>query len=1083
MGAGSARLVGALALTAAVAAFAVGGASSAGIDDTVVNGLGTDLQSLDATGGAVMLELAGEPSAVTYTKARSLGASEADAGKAGKASKDRNEQAQGAVLADLQSAGIDATLLYQVQSAYNGIAVQAAPGTLDELAALPGVAAVHVIPLVELDNHSSVPLIGALQAWGSFGITGTGLRIAVIDTGIDYVHRGFGGSGSSADYLVAGSAGANPPAATDNPGGFTIPGIYPSAKVVGGFDFAGDAYNASGTGAALIPKPDPNPMDCNGHGTHVSGTATGTGVNADGTAYAGPYNGSVNTAAMGIGPGVAPGAKLYGLRVFGCAGSTNLTAAAINWATDPNRDGNPSDHVDVINMSLGSAYGTPDDPSAVASDTAAALGVIVVTSAGNSGDSYYVSGSPGSAVRALSTASSLDAAERADAIIVNTPAAIAGKYIGSKSQSFSWTGANQERTGNVYYPATNQFGCSAWTGADAANISGRIVLVDWKIGADPFPCGSLVRANNATTAGATGIIMADSTTFLDTAIGGNATTPGMYTNVMVGNTLKSQLTAGAVNPALNVTLSGIQIGESIDNARIDALSSFSSRGPTARSTGLKPDIAAPGQTIWSPDRLTGFRGRSLNGTSMASPHMAGVMALLKQTHPTWSVEQLKALAMNTAGSDIFGSFGQTGDKYNPGRVGSGRVQVPSALGSTSIAYNADGSGSVSVSFGDIEVAGTYSAQRTIRVENHGASAQTYTLGYDARSSIPGVSYSFPGGSSLSVPAGGSATFVVQLDANGAAMQNTRDATVAAVQVGNPRQWLSEASGLVTVTPAAGSALRVPVYAAARPASTTKAAPKFLNVGKGASARINIAGEGVNSGAEPLGYLSKVSAFELGITSGKETLAAGTSELARGADVQYAGAARKGDTVYFGVSTHADWATPATDVQFTVQVDRDGNGTVDFSAFTTRFTFGPNADPQDVFVVAGGSPAAALSFTNVFNSNVNTAPYNNSVLSIPVPVASLGLAAGATSFKYRISGFSRFWGTIDNTAWATYNVATPGLTFSDGLAGTTMYPALDGQKIDVGYNDAVFTANGSKGVLLLHHFNTSGNRAEVLEIKK
>ncbi len=58
-----------------------------------------------------------------------------------------------------------------------------------------------------------------------------------------------------------------------------------------------------------------------------------------------------------------------------------------------------------------------------------------------------------------------------------------------------------------------------------------------------------------------------------------------------------------------------------------------------------------------------------------------------------------------------------------------------------------------------------------------------------------------------------------------------------------------------------------------------------------------------------------------------------------------------------------------------------------------------------------------------------------------------------------------------------------MTFSDGLAGTTMYPALDGQKIDVGYNDAVFTANGSQGVLLLHHFNTSGQRAEVVEIKK
>jgi hypothetical protein len=115
--------------------------------------------------------------------------------------------------------------------------------------------------------------------------------------------------------------------------------------------------------------------------------------------------------------------------------------------------------------------------------------------------------------------------------------------------------------------------------------------------------------------------------------------------------------------------------------------------------------------------------------------------------------------------------------------------------------------------------------------------------------------------------------------------------------------------------------------------------------------------------------------------------------------------------------------------------------------------------------------------------VNTAPYNSNVLVVPVPLASLALPAGTTSFKYRVVGQSRFWGTVDTSAWATYNVATPGLTFSDGLAGTTMYPALDGQKIDVGYNDAAFTANGSQGVLLLHHFNERGKRAEVLEIKK
>ena len=129
---------------------------------------------------------------------------------------------------------------------------------------------------------------------------------------------------------------------------------------------------------------------------------------------------------------------------------------------------------------------------------------------------------------------------------------------------------------------------------------------------------------------------------------------------------------------------------------------------------------------------------------------------------------------------------------------------------------------------------------------------------------------------------------------------------------------------------------------------------FLNVGKGTSAKINLAGDGVNTGAEPLGYLSKVSAFELGAVSGKATLGAGVSEYARAADLQYIGAAAKGSSMYFGLSTHGNWSTPASEVGFNVQIDRDNNGTVDVTAFTTRFTFGPNADPLDVFVVGVGT---------------------------------------------------------------------------------------------------------------------------------
>jgi hypothetical protein len=126
-------------------------------------------------------------------------------------------------------------------------------------------------------------------------------------------------------------------------------------------------------------------------------------------------------------PGAAPGASLFALRVFGCGGSTGLTAQAIEYAVDPNGDGDFGDRLDVINMSLGSNFGTPSNPSVIASNNAALAGVIVVASAGNAGDTYFITGAPGSAERALSVAASVDSGQLAVVVRVNAPASIAGR--------------------------------------------------------------------------------------------------------------------------------------------------------------------------------------------------------------------------------------------------------------------------------------------------------------------------------------------------------------------------------------------------------------------------------------------------------------------------------------------------------------------------------------------------------------------------------------------------------------------------------------------------------------------------------
>src|SRR5262249_27377216 len=124
--------------------------------------------------------------------------------------------------------------------------------------------------------------------------------------------------------------------------------------------------------------------------------------------YTGPWNSSTPLQTMRIGPGVAPEANLIALRVFGCSGSSLVVDQAIEWAVDPNGDGNFDDRVDVINLSLGTEYGETYDTTAIAAERATELGVIVVAAAGNSGDSHFITSSPATAEGVMSAAASTD---------------------------------------------------------------------------------------------------------------------------------------------------------------------------------------------------------------------------------------------------------------------------------------------------------------------------------------------------------------------------------------------------------------------------------------------------------------------------------------------------------------------------------------------------------------------------------------------------------------------------------------------------------------------------------------------------
>lgn len=1022
-------------------------------------------------------------------------------------------RAQDTLQAQLESPQIGGTTLFKNQRVYNGIALKVDSSKLVEIAALPGVAAVHPLETHTIDNAYASDLIGAKDVWNSLAAglsyTGKDVSIAVIDTGIDFLHRNFGGD---ANYEDAASS-------TED---FTIADsdVFPTAKVVGGYDFVGDDYNANNP-AADTPAPDPIPMDCNGHGSHVAGSAAGFGVTEAGETFEGPWTNELNTLEMHIGPGMAPQADLYALRVFGCGGSTNVTDKAIEWAVDPNGDGDMSDHVDVINMSLGSDFGGPESSSTIAAEAAVRYGVIVVASSGNSGDTTFVTGSPAVATSAINVAASMDAYTVMDGFIVNEPEEIAGEY--GALTAVSWPSSITEVTDDLKYPSDqegNTDGCSPFPDG---YFDGTIALLDWTL---PQECGSAVRAKNATDEGAVGVLMVYEAPILDITIAGSSIVPSMITTQDVGAVIKGQIAAGeTVNVTLTTELNASV--EVIDPAQDDLVAGFSSRGPRVGDLGLKPDIAAPGMSIFSTasgvflgeeglEYGTGEDGVSFNGTSMASPIVAGSMAILREQHPDWTAEELKALIMNTATHDIYTELGQTGQVFSPDRVGAGRVDVQQAVETDVIVYNDVVPGAVSVSFGNVQVApaDVYINSRTVTVENKGTESATYSLSYSAVTDNPGVAFALRDmadqpASSISVAPGTTKQFKVVVTVTAAELRNVQDAAQEVQQetvYGNlPRIWLSDETGLVLLSGGGNFSLRLPVNIVASPVASMSAVESGIIIRDEPSGTIdiNLTGTGVDTtGGTFEGYpreiTSLVSVFELAATSPRLPTA---SRLEQMADLQAVGITtdfpvHRNDAdeatgmddayVYFGIATYGEWNTPS-ELQFEVYMDVNQDGNVDYVLFT-----GPARN-------AGGDPTDAL-LTYLYNANTtlvapqdfinfdlglgaNTALFNNNVMVLPVIAGEdgLGLTSEDGTFDYFVATWSAVTGElVDITDPMTYDAANPLVHFNNGVAGLPAYFDLPGEVITVAYDQT--SANEEApfmGLLLLHHHNASGTRVETV----
>ncbi|MFC9326413.1 S8 family serine peptidase [Kitasatospora sp. NPDC057015] len=1071
----------------------------------------------------VLLELGTEPAAPAWQRAagqarRALRSPQEVRREAARAGADQRREAVRALdrlARDVHAAAPEARELYRTQALLAGLAVTAPAERLPALRALPGVRAVHPIARKSRVNAHSVPLTGAPTVWagapgGSADAehpdtehpdTGQGVRIGIIDSGIDYTHADFGGPGTEAAFRAV--DGAKPAPA----------GLFPNAKVTGGKDLVGDDYDPDPASPTFqpLPRPDGNPIDCarNGHGTHVAGTAAGLGVGADGRPYPGPYRPGLDPAAFLVGPGAAPGAQLYAIRVFGCDGSTDQLTQALDVAADPDGDGDLTDRLDVVNLSLGSRFGNTDDADSIAADRLAALGTVVVASAGNEGDVYGIGGSPGTAPRALTVAASVDAHSDADGLRVLAPDTLAGVVPAHWSSRYQdW--AVKDVSGELALPVDQSDGCTAFDEGDRARLAGRIAVLGWQTKESERACGSGARADHAADAGAIGMILAAVDDHL-AEIAGNDRIPA----VLLARADGERLRAGAVGGAVTVRLAtpgnelhGVVAQE--QPQRTDTLTDFTSRGIGVPGV-VKPDLAAPGETIWSAKAGSGAGGMRESGTSMAAPHMAGLAALVRAAHPEWSVEQVKAALMNTA-TDTWSGDDHGGPAYGPERTGAGRVRVDLAVRTPAVAHAAgEGAveGSVGVSFGPVPVGGPLELTREVEVRNLSGGPLAYRTGYRTATELPGAAFALAP-DRVVVPAGGAARVTVTLKVPGQ-LDRTPDPTLDTAQAGRARSYRGELSGLLLLTPDAGDTpaadapagppeLRVPLFAAPRPASDITA---------GVQARMPRTGTllALTGTAAPARVGGLVSAFALA-GEGERWPDCPSEEICvdrpgdRAADLRAAGAATDAPGVpggpaeqlgqgmlYLAANLWAPATTPVGVHAVRASLDTDGDGVTDAVVAADRLR------GSDVLVArtldARTGRELDVQPLNGRWGDTDTDLLDSDTVVLPVRLAALpGLREGATVVHYGI--------------WT--GLASPGLPEAaeayaaiglDGVRPTAvldvLHPALD-VRSGIGGPVAALAPERPAGVLevrraaddrtrllLVHHLNPDGRRAQIVDL--
>ncbi len=984
----------------------------------------------------VFVELSGAPGFSPYFSRPSVQAAQALPQATAQLS--ANAAQQETFVAGLRAKGVAFVELYRLSKLANGVALELPAETLEAVRNLPGV--VRVVPIVPKKPllATAVPLVRAPQAWQFHGATGRGVRVGIIDTGVDYLHRTFGGPGtgySSNDTTKIGDA------------------PYPNAKVVGGWDFAGDSYDAgSDTPSKRTPKPDPDPMDCGGHGTHVASIVAGYGETREGATFPGPFSTTTPFSSLPVAPGVAPEAQLYALRVFGCSGSTALVAQALEWAADPNNDGNPADHLDIVNLSLGSDWGGASDPDAVAATNASRVGILVVAAAGNSGDTAFISGSPASATPALSVAAAVDAGAVVGAFEVTTPSDLAGAYPASEAGFGPDLATLGDREALLASPQPGEeLGCDPFSPTSAAALAGRIALIN------RGTCTFKRKVLNAQNAGAVGVLIVrqdDGDPFTmgnDSSITTPITIPAQMTVLSVGQRLRERLGDG-----VRVRLTARFRNQFVytNPEREDTVASFSSRGPR-NDLALKPDLAAPGETIFAAAHGTGAGGVSLSGTSMATPVAAGVAALVKELKPELTPWQLKAVLMNTALADLFATRKGFEPRHLASRVGAGRVDADRAVKASVVLYGADDPEAVSVSLRTVPVPGTATAR--LSVANLGSSAKTLTFTFTQSQENPSVRGSVvPQKLTLGSGETRDVELLVETFAPFAA---PRDATQAARQGDWPRFSLPELSGHVVAKDGGEAVARVPVYGVLVPRGQALAAPALLPPGGGTLTVAN-----------PAGGTTWVVPLELAY-AGPPTSSSRPAWVLFGGVGSDLGSGTDDPVFTFGVVTQEPWVSPE-DVKIRVDLDLDRNGSADVRLENRRAS-----DDSDTFVTSVCLPVTGPCTPHMPLGGLSPEGPHISVFATNVMV----LTARASALRWTSGAFDFWFTTSDDAGQATvsprytFDPATPKVRAVPTAPGPLVWPLAFGQNV------AVSATNAGGKLLLLFPENRPEWQAQVLPV--